>query len=67
MKRYIKKELKVDTKKEKCFFPTYDPKELAEVKDRQFKFAKWQKNNGKHVFGVLIIIYDFAADPAFTR
>jgi len=67
VKRYIKKELKVDTKKEKCFFNTYDPKELQEVMDRQFKISEWQKNNGTHVFGILLIIDDFADDPSFTR
>lgn len=67
VKKYIRKELKVDTKKEKCLFSTYDPKELAEVMDRQFKIAEWQKNNGKHVFDVLAIVNDFSDDPACTR
>ena len=35
--------------------------------DRQFKIVGWMKNNGKHVFGVLVIILDFSDDPAFTR
>ena len=43
VKTCIRKDLGVDTKKENCFFPTYDPKELSEVMDRQFKFAEWQK------------------------
>ena len=67
VKKYIKKELKVDTKEEKCFYPTYNPKELAEVMDKQFKIAEWMKNNGKNVFNILVIIDDFADDPAFTR
>ena len=67
VKKYIRKELKVDTKKEKCLFSTYDPKELSEVMDRQFKIAEWQKNNGKHVFNVLVLLDDFSDDPAFTR
>ena len=67
VKRYVKKELKVNTKEEKCFFDTYDPTELKEVMDRQFRIAEYQKNNGKHVFGILIIIDDFSDDPQFTR
>ena len=67
VKKYIKKELKVDTKKEKCFFNTYNPTELSEVMDRQYRIAEWQKNNGKHVFGVLIVIDDMADEPKFTR
>ena len=67
VKKYIKKDQGVDTKKEKCFFSTYNPKELAEVMDRQFKIADWMKNNSKHVFNILVIIDDFADEPAFTR
>jgi len=67
VKKYIKKELKVDTKKEKCFFNTYNPAELSEVMDRQYRIAEWQKNNGQHVFGVLIVIDDMADEPKFTR
>ena len=67
VKKYIRKELKVDTKKEKCFFSTYDPKELSEVMDRQFKIADWMKNNGSHIFSVLVIVDDFNDDPQFTR
>ena len=67
VKRYIRKELKVDTKKEKCLFSTYNPKELSEVMDRQFKIADWMKNNGKNVFNILVIIDDFADEPSFTR
>ena len=35
--------------------------------DRQFKIADWMKNNGKNVFNILVIIDDFADEPAFTR
>ena len=67
VKRYIRKELKVDSKKEKCFFNTYNPKELAEVMDRQFRIADWMKNNGSSVFNVLIVVDDFADEASFTR
>ena len=67
VKKYVKKELKVDTEEEKCFFSTYNPKELQEVMDRQHRIAEWQKNNGSHVFGILLIIDDFSDDPQFTR
>ena len=66
-KKYMKKELLVDTKKEKCFYPTYNPKELVEVMDRQFKIAEWMKNDGKSVFNIMVIIADFADEPCFTR
>jgi DNA replication protein DnaC len=70
VKKYVKQNLKVDTKKEKCFFNTYDPTELREVMDRQAKIAEYQKNNGKNgsrCFGVLIIVDDMADEPRFTR
>ena len=70
VKKYVKRELKVDTKKEKCFFNTYDPTELREVMDRQARIAEYQKNNGKNgsrCFGVLIIVDDMADEPRFTR
>ena len=47
VKTYIKKELGVETKKDKSFFPTYNLKELAEVMDRQFRIAEWQKKQRK--------------------
>ena len=40
LKKYVRKEFKVETKEEKCFFSTYDPKELAAVMDRQFRIAE---------------------------
>jgi hypothetical protein len=67
VKKYVKKELKVNTKEEKCFFSTYNPKELQEVMDRQHRIAEWQKNNGKHVFGVCVIVDDFSDSPEFSR
>ena len=67
VKKYVKKELGVDTKEEKCFYSTYDPSELKAVMDRQFKIAEYMKNTGKHVYGVLVIIDDFADEPQFTR
>ena len=67
VKKYVRKELRVDTKEEKCFFSTYDPKELAAVMDKQFRIAEWQTNNGKHVFSVAIVVDGFNDDPAFTR
>ena len=64
VKRYLKQEIHVDTKKEKCHFSTYGPEEPAEVMDEQFGIAEWQKNNGKHVFNVLIIVVDVSSDSA---
>ena len=67
MKKYVKKELGVDTKQEKCFFSKYDPKELEAVMTQQFKIADYMKNHGKDVYSILVVIDDFADDPAFTR
>ena len=39
--------MKVDTKEENYFYSTYNPKELAEVMDKQLKIAEWMKNDGK--------------------
>ena len=60
VKKYVKHELGVDTKKEPAFFATYEPKVLADIMDRQFKIADWMKKNGNHVFSILIVIDDFA-------
>ena len=67
VKKYVRKELGVDTKQEKCFFSSYDPKELEAVMTQQFKIADYMKSHGNQVFSVLIVIDDMADNPSFMR
>ena len=66
-KQYIEEQLHVDPKKEPYAFDRYDPGALAGIVETQFKLADLQKRQGKHVYGVLIVLDDFADDPAFYR
>ena len=67
--KYIEKDMKVQrTDEEPIYFDHYDPDALHEILDTQHKIIQFMKNRGdKQLFQILIIIDDFADDPAFTR
>lgn len=69
VKKYIEKEMKVQhTEEEPIYFDHYDPESLHDILDTQHKITQYMKNRGdKKMFQILIIIDDFADDPAFTR
>ena len=66
-KRYVEAELGVDPRKEPFAFDHYDPAALAEIVRRQTELADLMKRRGRHVYGVLVIIDDFADNPKFCR
>ncbi|MFM7983678.1 MAG: hypothetical protein ACKPKO_30575, partial [Candidatus Fonsibacter sp.] len=68
MKKYIEKEMKVQhTEEEPIYFDHYNPEALHDILDTQHKITQYMKNRGdKKMFQILIIIDDFADDPAFT-
>ena len=51
------------------YYDTYDPESLEKIIDNQKKIVEYQKKqkDTKHVFQILIIVDDFADDPAFSR
>ena len=66
-KEYIEQKLGVNPEKEPYAFDHYNPAALAEIVDTQFKLADHMKRKGKHIYGILIIIDDFADNPTFSR
>ena len=66
-KDYIEQHLGVDPKREPFAFDEYDPGALAAIIARQTKLADHMKRQGKHVYGVLLIIDDHADKPEFSR
>ena len=68
VKDYIEKSQKVDTKKEKLFYDHYDAEALETIVSNQHKLAEHMKTKGyTKIFQILIIVDDFADDPAFSR
>jgi hypothetical protein len=67
VKDYIQKEIKPNSK-ENIYFDTYEPEELQAIIDKQHRVVDYLKTQGNtKLFQVLIVIDDFADDPAFTR
>ena len=53
---------------DELFFDEYDPAALEEIVDTQKKVVERQKDHGhKKLFQILIVVDDFADDPAFSR
>ena len=68
VKEYIEKSQKVDLKKEKLFFDSYDAEALENIVSTQHKVAEHMKSKGfTKIYQVLIIVDDFADDPIFSR
>ena len=68
VKKYIEKELKINTSKEKVYFDEYHSEELEHVIDTQFKLIDhMKKQEYKKLYNILIVVDDFADSPSFTR
>ncbi len=68
VKEYIEKSQKVDLKKEKLFFDSYDAEALENIVSTQHKVAEHMKSKGfTKIYQVLIIVDDFADDASFSR
>lgn len=69
VKKYIEQTMRVNhTDKDPIYFDHYDPDALQNIIDTQHKITKYMKDAGrKSMYQVLIVIDDFADDPAFSR
>jgi hypothetical protein len=68
VKKYIEKELKINTEKEKVYFDEYNHADLENVIETQYKLIDhMKKQEYKKLYNILIVIDDFADNPSFTR
>jgi GTPase SAR1 family protein len=68
VKKYIEKDLKINTDKEKIYFDDYRNEDLEKVIDTQYKLIDhMKKQEYKKLYNILIVIDDFADNPSFTR
>ena len=68
VKAFVRDKLKVDTEKEPCFFDTFDRAALHEMLAVQKRVVMKQRERGdKKMFGVLLVIDDFADDISVIR
>ena len=64
VKEYVERELGVDTEKEKCFFSEWDTGALEEIVETQKRVTEASKKaKMKSLYGILIVVDDFADDP----
>ena len=64
VKKYAEHELGVDPQKEQCFFDKWDPAALNAIVDQQVRLTEHSKKLGlKKLYGICIIVDDFADDP----
>jgi len=70
VKEYIKDKLKIkdDDKEDPIYYDEYDSQELLKIIETQTKITNYMKQQKKtKMFNILIIIDDFADNPAFSR
>lgn len=69
VRHFIEKKMEAhETDDEKFYFDHYDPEALENIIATQTKIVKHLKAKGKKkLFQILIIVDDFADDPAFSR
>ena len=68
VKKYIRKDMKVDDTKEQLYYEHYNPEELERVIDTQTKIITYMKDHKIHkLHSILIVIDDHADDLTFVR
>jgi len=68
VKKYIDKDLKINSDKEKLYFDEYRHEDLENVISTQYKLIDhMKKQDYKKLYNILIVIDDFADNPSFTR
>jgi hypothetical protein len=68
VKKYIDKDLKINSDKEKLYFDEYRHEDLENVINTQYKLIDhMKKQDYKKLYNILIVIDDFADNPSFTR
>ena len=66
--KFVREELKVDPEKEQWAWDRYDPGALQEIIDTQREIiAAAKEKKLRRMFNVLIVVDDFADNPAFSR
>jgi hypothetical protein len=65
VKDYVEKTMGIDTSKEQCFFDEWDTGALADIVETQRKITAEMKKQkvSKQLYGILIVVDDFADDP----
>ena len=67
VKKHLLEERKMGVE-DKLFFDEYDPEALQTIIDTQRRVVEHQKKEGhRKLFQVLVVVDDFADDPAFSR
>jgi hypothetical protein len=57
-----------ESPKEQLYFDQYTPEDLQNIIDTQHKvILHMKKRNLSQLYSILIIVYDFADDPSFSR
>ena len=68
VKKYVEQKLGVDTQKEQCFFSKWDPEAIKGIVDQQVRLTEYSKKRGlKKLYGICIVIDDFADDPRIVH
>ena len=68
VKDYIENDLKVDGSKEPFFFDRWEPEVLNEIVDTQMRVIEESKKQKiKQLYGILIVVDDFADSPAIVH
>ena len=69
VKKYIEHDMKaIESEDDKFYYDEYDPIALDHIIETQHKITDYMKKHKyKTLFQILIVIDDFADDPAFTR
>ena len=69
VKKYIENEMKIDTKKEQCYFEEYNATDLKNIIDTQHKIIEFMKSKKgvKNLFQILVVIDDMADNPKLCR
>jgi hypothetical protein len=69
VKHYIEHDMKVKNKPEEpIYFDHYNPEALNKIIQTQHKVTEFMKKNGhKKLYQILVVVDDFADEPAFTR
>jgi hypothetical protein len=69
VKHYIEHIMKIDTKKEQCYFEEYNATDLKNIIDTQHKIIEFMKSKKdvKNLFQILVVIDDFADNPKLSR
>jgi GTPase SAR1 family protein len=68
VKRFVREKLGVDEEEEQWAWDHYDPAALQDIIDTQKKvIASAKERKLKRLFNILIVVDDFADNPAFSR